>query len=148
MGKWVSDGDDQNYISFSRVSYNINKKESKSSGKKGVDNKISISFSGGEGDDVIDTGDYVIENGDTTIFKDTVKLQFEEIIEEKVEAIDIMVLLDISGSMESTDFLPNRLESAKSHATSFVRGRPQDRMGLILFASDAFFKRFRKTCKS
>ncbi|MEL6630675.1 MAG: VWA domain-containing protein [Bacteroidota bacterium] len=61
----------------------------------------------------------------------------DEIIEEKVEAIDIMVLLDISGSMESTDFLPNRLESAKSHATSFVRGRPQDRMGLILFASDA-----------
>lgn len=87
MGKWVSDGDDQNYISFSRISYNINKKDSKPSGNQGIDNNISISFSGGEGDDVIDTGDYVIENGDTTIFKDTVKLQFEEIIEEKVDKL-------------------------------------------------------------
>lgn len=87
IGKWISDEDDQNYISFASVSYNIKKADTKSSANQKNDNNISISFSGGEGDDVIDTGDYVIENGDTTIFKDTVQWQFEEALEKKVDKL-------------------------------------------------------------
>ncbi len=81
VGKWLSDDDTSTYISFSRVSYNIktnNKNESKN------DDKISISFGGDGNSDVIDTEHYVIENGDTTLFKDTLLVQFEELIEKKI----------------------------------------------------------------
>lgn len=56
----------------------------------------------------------------------------------KAEGIDIMLLLDTSASMEATDFSPNRLEAAKRHAIEFIDGRVEDRMGMVLFAQDAF----------
>jgi Ca-activated chloride channel family protein len=54
------------------------------------------------------------------------------------EGIDIMLLLDTSGSMKTGDFVPNRLEVAKRTAVNFIEGRPGDRIGLVLFAQDAY----------
>lgn len=54
------------------------------------------------------------------------------------EGIDIMVSLDISGSMLAMDFDPNRLEAAKDVATEFIAGRPNDKMGLVVFAAESF----------
>jgi Ca-activated chloride channel family protein len=54
------------------------------------------------------------------------------------EGIDIMVSLDISGSMQAMDFKPNRLEAAKDVATEFIAGRPNDKMGLVVFAAESF----------
>ncbi|MEM6268630.1 MAG: VWA domain-containing protein [Bacteroidota bacterium] len=54
------------------------------------------------------------------------------------EGIDIMLVLDTSGSMETDDFKPNRLEVAKETATKFIDGRLDDRIGVVLFAEDAF----------
>ncbi len=55
------------------------------------------------------------------------------------EGIDIMVALDISGSMRALDFAPqDRLEAAKDVIREFVDGRPNDRLGLVVFASRAF----------
>ncbi|HBX88739.1 MAG TPA: aerotolerance regulator BatA, partial [Marinilabiliaceae bacterium] len=54
------------------------------------------------------------------------------------EGIDIMISLDISGSMQAMDFKPNRLEAAKDVAINFISGRPNDRMGLVIFASESF----------
>ncbi len=57
----------------------------------------------------------------------------------KGEGIDIILTLDISGSMRSLDFQPkDRLESAKDVIRSFIAGRPHDRIGLVLFAAKAF----------
>jgi Ca-activated chloride channel family protein len=56
----------------------------------------------------------------------------------QAEGIDIMLLLDTSASMEATDFKPNRLEAAKAQAAAFVEGRVEDRIGMVLFAQDAF----------
>ena len=53
------------------------------------------------------------------------------------EGIDIMLLLDISDSMMEKDLSPNRLEAAKLVARQFIRGRLQDRIGLIIFAGEA-----------
>ena len=61
----------------------------------------------------------------------------DEVINEKVEGIDIMLLLDISASMEADDYPPSRLEVAKSNAIRFIKGRKQDRIGLVLFAAEA-----------
>ena len=58
--------------------------------------------------------------------------------EQWTEGIDIMIALDISKSMEMEDFIPNRLEAAKNVALQFVDGRIQDRIGLVVFAGDAF----------
>ncbi|MCD6233488.1 MAG: VWA domain-containing protein [Candidatus Marinimicrobia bacterium] len=54
--------------------------------------------------------------------------------------IDIMITLDISGSMRAVDFKPNRLEAAKQVAMDFVRGRTTDRIGLVVFAAEAFLQ--------
>ena len=55
------------------------------------------------------------------------------------EGIDIMVALDISGSMQALDFAPrDRLEAAKDVIRAFIDGRPHDRIGLVVFASRAF----------
>ncbi len=54
------------------------------------------------------------------------------------EGIDIALLLDISGSMLAEDFQPNRIEAAKSVAQSFVDGRANDRIGLVIFAGQSF----------
>lgn len=54
------------------------------------------------------------------------------------EGIDMVVALDISTSMLAMDFSPNRLEAAKKVAMEFISGREHDRMGLVVFAGEAF----------
>ncbi len=54
------------------------------------------------------------------------------------EGIDIAMVLDISGSMLAEDFKPNRLEAAKNVIDNFVEGRTSDRIGLVVFAREAF----------
>ena len=61
-----------------------------------------------------------------------------EQVEQYAEGIDIMLILDTSGSMELKDFKPNRLEAAKKVALNFINGRFQDRIGLVVFAGDAY----------
>lgn len=55
-----------------------------------------------------------------------------------VEGIDIVMAMDISGSMLAEDFKPNRLEASKEVAMDFIDGRPNDRIGLVVFSSEAF----------
>jgi Ca-activated chloride channel family protein len=55
-----------------------------------------------------------------------------------VEGIDIVISLDLSGSMEESDLLPNRLAAAKSVIRDFVRRRPTDRLGLVVFGREAY----------
>lgn len=54
------------------------------------------------------------------------------------EGIDIMLSMDVSGSMLSADFYPNRLEVAKEMAIAFVQARPVDRMGLVIFSGESY----------
>jgi Ca-activated chloride channel family protein len=54
------------------------------------------------------------------------------------EGIDIVLSIDISGSMLAEDFKPNRIEAAKNTAIEFVKGRPSDRIGLVIFAGESF----------
>ena len=54
------------------------------------------------------------------------------------EGIDIIIALDISSSMLARDFQPDRLEAAKNVAMEFISGRQYDRMGLVVFAGEAF----------
>ncbi len=56
------------------------------------------------------------------------------------EGIDIMLAIDISSSMLERDLRPNRLEAAKSVAAEFVGKRPNDRIGLVLFAAESFLQ--------
>jgi Ca-activated chloride channel family protein len=58
--------------------------------------------------------------------------------DEKTEGIDIVMSIDISGSMQAIDFKPNRLEAAKDVAMQFVSGRPNDNIGLVIFAGESF----------
>jgi Ca-activated chloride channel family protein len=58
--------------------------------------------------------------------------------EIELEGIDIVVTLDLSGSMEETDLVPNRLEAAKQVIKSFVTKRQSDRIGLVVFGRDAY----------
>jgi len=60
--------------------------------------------------------------------------------EQKIqaEAVDIMLALDISPSMLSRDFEPDRLQVAKRVAAEFVEKRPHDRLGLVAFSAEAF----------
>lgn len=57
---------------------------------------------------------------------------------ESTEGIDIMMALDISGTMLGEDLKPNRLEAAKTVATDFVLSRPNDQIGLVVFAGESF----------
>jgi Ca-activated chloride channel family protein len=54
------------------------------------------------------------------------------------EGSDIVIALDISSSMLARDFAPDRLEAAKNVAMEFISGREHDRMGLVVFAGEAF----------
>ncbi|MCF8459569.1 MAG: VWA domain-containing protein [Flavobacteriales bacterium] len=54
------------------------------------------------------------------------------------EGIDIVMAIDISGSMQAEDFKPNRLEAAKKVAKTFIGNRPNDRLGLVVFAGESF----------
>ncbi|MDR1155956.1 MAG: VWA domain-containing protein [Bacteroidales bacterium] len=54
------------------------------------------------------------------------------------EGIDIVMTLDISGTMLAQDFKPDRLEAAKKVAVQFISGRPNDRIGLVIFSGESF----------
>ncbi len=54
------------------------------------------------------------------------------------EGIDIMLVLDASSSMQAEDFRPTRFEAAREAARTFVEGRVSDRVGLIVFAAEAY----------
>jgi len=56
----------------------------------------------------------------------------------KGEGIDIVLSIDVSGSMLSSDFQPNRLEVAKEVAEEFIRSRPVDRIGLVIFSGESY----------
>lgn len=61
-----------------------------------------------------------------------------EKVEQWTEGIDIMLAIDISQSMQIEDFTPNRLDAAKNVARDFIKGRLQDRIGIVVFSGDAF----------
>lgn len=54
------------------------------------------------------------------------------------EGIDIVIALDISGSMLARDFDPDRMTAAKELAAQFIMDRPNDRIGLVIFAGESF----------
>lgn len=55
-----------------------------------------------------------------------------------VEGIDIVMAMDISGSMIAEDLKPNRLEAAKSVGVDFITSRPNDNIGIVVFAGESF----------
>jgi len=57
---------------------------------------------------------------------------------ESIEGIDIMIVLDVSTSMLAEDLQPNRLEASKSVAAEFIMSRPNDNIGLVIFAGESF----------
>ncbi|GAB3708156.1 VWA domain-containing protein [Spirosoma flavus] len=61
-----------------------------------------------------------------------------ELRDEQSEGIDIMLAVDVSESMSETDLLPTRLAAARRVAQAFVNGRKNDRIGLVVFAGEAF----------
>ncbi|MCM1107855.1 MAG: VWA domain-containing protein [Clostridium sp.] len=56
----------------------------------------------------------------------------------EIEGIDIMLVMDVSTSMLAEDLKPNRLEAAKQVASDFIKGRPNDNIGLTIFAGEAY----------
>lgn len=61
-----------------------------------------------------------------------------EKVDQWTEGIDIMLVVDISQSMQIEDFKPSRLEAAKDVAEDFIDGRFQDRIGIVIFSGDAY----------
>ena len=57
---------------------------------------------------------------------------------KSIEGIDIMLAMDVSTSMLAEDLKPNRIEAAKQVASEFIAGRPDDNIGLSIFAGEAF----------
>jgi Ca-activated chloride channel family protein len=62
----------------------------------------------------------------------------DQLQDVSTEGIDIILTLDISGSMLARDFKPDRLEASKNVATEFISGRPYDRLGLVVFSGESF----------
>lgn len=56
------------------------------------------------------------------------------------KGIDIVMAIDVSGSMLAKDLKPNRMEALKRVAADFVEQRPNDRIGLVVYASEAYTK--------
>ena len=54
------------------------------------------------------------------------------------EGIDIVLCIDVSGSMSAQDLTPNRLEAAKNVAIDFINRRPTDRIGIVIFSGESF----------
>lgn len=54
--------------------------------------------------------------------------------------IDIVIAVDVSGSMLAKDLKPNRMEALKKVASNFVQQRPNDRIGLVVYAAEAYTK--------
>lgn len=61
-----------------------------------------------------------------------------EVRKTEGEGIDVVLCIDVSGSMLAQDLKPNRLEAAKQVAAEFVSMRPTDRIGLVIFAGESF----------
>jgi len=55
-----------------------------------------------------------------------------------IEGIDLVIAFDVSGSMLAMDFKPDRLEASKKVAIEFIDGRPNDRIGLVIFSGETF----------
>ncbi len=62
----------------------------------------------------------------------------EEYKKKNIEGIDVILALDVSGSMFAEDFKPNRLESAKKTAMQFIEQRPNDRIGIVAYEGEAY----------
>ncbi|MBT4217794.1 MAG: VWA domain-containing protein, partial [Flavobacteriales bacterium] len=58
--------------------------------------------------------------------------------ESKTEGIDIIISMDISGSMLAQDLKPNRLDASKKIAIDFIKQRKDDRIGLVIFSGRSF----------
>ena len=58
--------------------------------------------------------------------------------ETETRGIDIILALDISGSMMAQDLLPNRMEASRTIAAEFINSRPNDNIGLVIFAGESF----------
>jgi Ca-activated chloride channel family protein len=56
------------------------------------------------------------------------------------KGVDIVMAMDVSGSMLAKDLKPNRMEALKRVAADFVEERPNDRIGLVVYASEAYTK--------
>ena len=56
----------------------------------------------------------------------------------EIEGVDIVLAMDVSTSMLAEDLVPNRLEAAKEVAAEFINGRPNDNIGITLFAGESF----------
>ena len=56
------------------------------------------------------------------------------------KGIDIVMAIDVSGSMLARDLKPNRMEALKKLAVGFVESRPNDRIGIVVYASEAYTK--------
>lgn len=54
------------------------------------------------------------------------------------EGVDIILAIDVSGSMLAQDFTPNRMEAAKEVAATFIANRPTDRIGIVIFSGESF----------
>jgi len=65
--------------------------------------------------------------------------QDRNVVRERfAEGVDIMMVLDTSTSMRAEDFRPNRFEAAKIVGAEFIQGRTSDRVGLVVFAANAY----------
>lgn len=62
----------------------------------------------------------------------------EQLTKTTVEGIDIVLSLDVSGTMLAADFEPDRLTAAKDVAAKFIADRPNDRIGLVVFAGESY----------
>ncbi len=71
----------------------------------------------------------------TAIARPQTSLSWQDVT---TEGIDIIIALDISGSMLAEDFRPNRLEASKQVAMDFISERPYDRIGLVIYGGESF----------
>ena len=60
--------------------------------------------------------------------------------QKSTSGIDIVMAIDVSGSMLAKDLKPNRMEALKKVASNFAKGRPNDRIGIVLYAVEAYTK--------
>jgi Ca-activated chloride channel homolog len=65
------------------------------------------------------------------------QIKFQE-QQSEGEGVDIVLCIDVSGSMTAQDFTPNRMEAAKKVAEDFVNNRPDDRIGIVIFSGESF----------
>jgi Ca-activated chloride channel family protein len=65
------------------------------------------------------------------------QIKFQE-QQSEGEGVDIILCIDVSGSMTAQDFTPNRMEAAKKVAEDFVSSRPNDRIGIVIFSGESF----------